>query len=128
MKHTLLTLFVIGLSIATLPARSNQPSPDDERRAAITVLRAINTAENAAKNSAGKYLPLSELLNHPAMGRVKPNFAVDGNTYTHAGAGVRLALSSDGTQYVVTVVSAAPTYTAAFTDERGVIYTGKALE
>jgi hypothetical protein len=128
MKRALLTLFAIGLSVATLPARSVQPSPDEERRAAITVLRAINTAEIAAKGTGGKYLPMSELLNHPAMGRVKANFAVEGNTYTHAGAGVRLALSADATQYVVTVVSAAPTYTAAFSDERGVIYTGKALE
>ena len=128
MQRTLLTVLAIGLSVTTLPARSVQPSPDDERRAAITVLRAINTAENAAKRSAGKYVPMAELLDHPMMIRVKPNIAVDGNTYTHAGAGVRLALSADGTQYVVTVVSAAPTYTAAFTDERGVIYTGKALE
>ena len=128
MKHTLLTLFAVGLSVATLPARSNQPSPDDERRAAITVLRAINTAENAVKRTDGKFVPMSELLNHAAMSRVKPNFAVTGNSYTHAGAGVRLALSADGSQYVVTVVAAAPTYTAAFTDERGVIYTGKALE
>jgi hypothetical protein len=128
MKRALLTLFVIGLSVVALPARSAQTSADDERRAAITVLRAINTAEIAAKRTGGKYLPLSELLDHPAMGRVKPNFAVAGNSYTHAGAGVRLALSADATQYVVTVVSAAPTYTASFTDERGVIYTGKALE
>jgi type II secretory pathway pseudopilin PulG len=128
MKRAFLTLVAIGLAVAALPARSVQQSSDDERRAAITVLRAINTAENAAKGTGGKYLPLSELLNHPAMARVKPNIAVDGNTYTHAGAGVRLALSADATQYVVTVVSAAPTYTAAFSDERGVIYTGKALE
>ena len=128
MTRALLTLFAIGISVTVLPARSVQPSQDDERKAAITVLRAINTAENAAKRSAGKYVAMAELLEHPMMSRVKPNIAVEGNTYTHAGAGVRLALSADGMQYVVTVVSAAPTYAAAFTDERGVIYTGKALE
>jgi hypothetical protein len=41
---------------------------------------------------------------------------------------VRVALSADATQYVVTVVTGAPNHTAAFTDERGVIYTGEALK
>lgn len=117
---------VCAVTAATLAAR--QPSPDEERRSAIAVLRAINTAETAVKRSAGKYVPLAELLEHPAMARVKPNLSVNGTSYTHAGAQVRLALSADATQYVVTVVSGAPNYTAAFSDERGVIYTGKALE
>ena len=109
-------------------AVATQPSPDEDRRAAITVLRAINTAENAAKQSGGKYLPMAELLNHPAMAKVKPNIAVEGNTFKHAGAEIRVALSADALQYVVTVVSGAPAYTAAFTDERGMIYTGQALQ
>jgi hypothetical protein len=128
MRHRSLLLFLVGCGFATLSAAPRQSAPDDERRAAITVLRAINTAENAAKQSAGKYLALSDLLDHPAMSRVKPSFAVEANTFTYEGAVVRLALSADATQYVVTVVSAAPAYTAAFSDERGVIYTGKALE
>ena len=117
--------FCVTVSVTALMAQS---SADDERRAAITALRAINTAENAVKSQSGKYVPLPELLNHGAMSRVKPNFAVNGNTFTHSGAQVRLTLSPDATQYVVTVVYAAPTYTAAFSDERGLIYTGKALE
>ena len=56
---------------------------------------------------------------------MKPDFAVSGNSFTYAGAQVRVALSADATQDVVTVKSAAPNYTAAFTDERGVIYTAK---
>jgi hypothetical protein len=115
----------ITLAVTAVMAQS---SADDERRAAITALRAINTAENAVRSQSGKYVPLAELLNHGAMARVKPNFAIAGNTFTHAGAQVRLTLSPDATQYVVTVVYAAPTYTAAFSDERGLIYTGKALE
>ena len=111
----------IGATVALAQA-------DDERRAAIKVLRAINTAENAARSRGGAYLPIAELLNHPMMSGVKPDFVVNGTSVTHAGAQVRLALSADATQYVVTVVSGAPNYTAAFTDERGLIYTGKALE
>ena len=127
MRNRLL-LLVIAAILATVSLAAMQSSADDERRSAIRVLRAINTAENAVKSRGGAYLPLAELLNHPMMGGVKTDFAVAGNKFTHAGAEVRLALSADATQYVVTVVSPAPNYTAAFTDERGVIYTGKALE
>ena len=121
-------MLAIACSVAGAAMVAAQSSADDERRAAITALRAINTAENAVKSQGGKYVPLGELLNHGAMARVKPNFIVNGNTFTHAGAQVRLALSADATQYVVTIVSPAPNYTAAFTDEGGIIYTGKALE
>ena len=120
-------MFAVLVS-ASLGAAPHTQAADDERRAAIKVLRAINTAENAARSKGGSYLPLAELLSHPAMGGVKPDFAVNGNGFAYAGAQVRVALSADATQYVVTVKSDAPNYTAAFTDERGVIYTGKALE
>jgi hypothetical protein len=111
----------VGATIALAQA-------EDERRAAIRVLRAINTAENAVKSRGGAYQPIAELLDHPMMGGVKADFAVNGNSVTYAGSQLRLALSADASQYVVTVVWGAPSYTAAFTDERGLIYTGKALE
>lgn len=128
MKRRSLLLVIAGVLATVAVAATTQPSAEDERRAAIRVLRAINTAENAARSKGGAYLPLGELLNHPQMGGVKADFVVNGNTFTYAGAQVRLALSADATQYIVTVVSSAPTYTAAFSDERGLIYTGKALE
>jgi hypothetical protein len=127
MKPTSLMLVAAWCAAIGVAAAQAQ-APDEERRAAITVLRAINTAENAVKASTGKFLPMAELLDHPMMARVKPNIAVNGNTFAHGGAGIRLALSADATQYVVTVVPAATSGTAAFTDERGLIYTGKALE
>jgi hypothetical protein len=127
MRTRLIALFAFVCVLGSIAA-ATQPSPDEERRAAITVLRAINTAENAIKGATGRYVPTAELLNHPAMAKVKPNFAVEGNTFKHAGAEIRIALSADATQYVVTVVSGAPGYTAAFTDERGLIYTGQALQ
>ena len=128
MRDRLIMLVAFTCILTGIALVATQSSPDDERRAAITALRAINTAENAVKGRGGKYVPLAELIDHPAMARVKPNFVANGNSYTHAGAEVRLALSADATQYVVTIVSSAPNYTAAFSDERGLIYTGKALE
>jgi hypothetical protein len=124
MKRILLAVVIAGAAFTAVSRAAAQPS-EDERRAAITLLRAINTAE-AAVNRSGHYLALPELIEHGAMARVKPDLVIGASAVTYQGAQVRLALSADATQYVVTVT--APSYMAAFTDERGVIYTGKALE
>jgi hypothetical protein len=127
MNRTMLSMFLIAAALATVAVAARQPSADDERRAAITLMRAINTGENAiASKNGGKYVPLLELIEHSAMTRVRPNITVNGNTFTHQGAQIRLALSADATQYIVTSVS--PSGVAAFTDERGVIYTGESLK
>ena len=115
MRHRSLLLVLVGCAFATLSA--SQPSPDAERSAAITVMRAINTAENAVKQSGGKYVDLAALLNHQAMGRVKESLGQ-----------VRLTLASDATGYQVMVVPAQTCGTAVFSDERGLIYTGKVLD
>lgn len=120
-------MLLIAAALATVAVAARQPSADDERRAAITLMRAINTGENAvASKNGGKYVALSELIEHSAMTRVRPNITVNGNTFTHQGAQIRLALSADASQYIVTSVS--PSGVAAFTDERGVIYTGESLK
>lgn len=123
-----LSTLAIAFAIVSITVAATQITANDERRAAITVLRAINTAENAVMQQTGRYVPLAQLIDHPMMARVKPNITVNGTTFTHAGAEVRVALSSDATQYVVTVVSGAPAHNAAFTDERGLIYTGQVLQ
>lgn len=107
---------------------STQPEAEEQRRAVIRLMRTINTAENTARSLDGKYLHLAELLEHPSMGGVKPNITVSGGVVTHQGATVRLAVSSDGTQYQVSVVPGETCGWAAFSDERGLIYTGKVLD
>jgi hypothetical protein len=124
-RHMILLAIVCATSGA---GAAGAQTPDDERRAAVTVMRAINTAENAIKQSSGKFVDLAAVLEHPAMGRVKANIAVTGTTVTHQGAQVRLALSADGAGYQVMVVPAATCGTAVFSDERGLIYTGKVLD
>jgi len=126
MNRTLLTILLLALTCSAASRAATQ-SPDEERRAAITLLRAVNTAE-AAINHSGHYVALPELIEHPSMARVKPNIVMSGSAVTYQGAQLRLALSADAKQYVVTVVTGAPNYTAAFSDEGGLIYTGKALE
>lgn len=122
----LLLVVAVVTSIAVVAARAQ--TPDDERPTAITVMRAINTAENATRQASGKYVPPAELLDHAAMGRVKSNLATAGNTITHQAAQLRLALSADAMGYQVMVVPAQTCGTAVFSDERGSIYTGKVLD
>ena len=127
MKITNLTLVVAICTVAGIAAARAQ-APDDERRAGITVMRAINTAENRIKNTGGKYVPLAELVNHPMMGGVKANLAVNGDVITYQGSRLRLALSTDAMGYQAMVVPAQTCGTAVFSDERGFIYTGKVLD
>lgn len=125
MNRTILALVLAALPLSA--ASNAAQSSDEDRRATITLLRAINTAEAVTMRS-GQYVTLPELIAHPAMSRVKPDIVMHDSAITFHGAQVRLALSADAKQYVVTVVNGAPGYTAAFSDEGGVIYTGKALE
>lgn len=128
MNRTMLSMFLIAAALATVAVAARQPSADDERRDAITLMRAINTAEaaTAARSADHKYAALAALIDHSAMGRVRPEIAVSGSGFTYKGAQIRLALSTDATEYIVTSIS--PSGVAAFTNERGVIYTGESLK
>jgi len=121
-------LFTVTLSVIAVVAQ--QAPADEGRRNAIVVMRAINTAENAARQRGGKYLPLAELVEHPAMGGMKGDIAVnvDGGSYAYKGGQLRLALAADATQYVVMFAPSETCGTASFTDERGMIYAGKVLD
>lgn len=127
MKPSHLILVVaICTGNGVVAARAQQP--DDERRAAITVMRAVNTAENAVKQATGKYVELGALLEHGAMSRVKPDIAANGGLVFHTGSQLRLALSTNAMGYQVMVVPVQTCGTAVFSDERGLIYTGKVLD
>ena len=117
-------IFVVVL-VATV---FTQPAPDPARRAGITVMRMINTAENAIKQSTGRYVDLNELINHKMMSGIRAEIVADGNTITYRGQQLRLALTADAMQYQVMVIPAETCGTAIFSDERGLIYTGKVLD
>jgi hypothetical protein len=121
-------MFGVACVFASVAMAASQPSAEDERRDAIRLLRAINTAENAiaARSTGHNYVSMPELVAHPSMGGMKGDITIGATAVAYKGLQIRLALSSDATQYVVTVVS--PTGVAAFTDERGVIYTGESLK
>ena len=120
-----LIFFVV---LVTTAFAFTQPAPDPERRAGITVMRTINTAENAIKQSTGRYVGLNELINHAMMGGVRAEIVANGGTITYRGLQLRLALAPDAMQYQVMVIPAETCGTAVFSDERGLIYTGKVLD
>lgn len=128
MNRMILSMLLLVATLATVAVAARQPSAEDERRDAITLMRAINTAEaaTAARSTDHKYAALATLIDHSAMARVRPEIAVSGSGFTYKGAQIRLALSADATQYIATSVS--PSGVAAFTNERGVIYTGESLK
>jgi hypothetical protein len=121
------TIAVVILLMTTALA-STQPAGDPERAAAISLMRALNTAENAARQQTGKYLELSELINHRMMGGVRGQIETNGSVVFFQGRQLRLLLAPDGSQYQAMVVPVDACGTAVFSDERGMIYTGKVLD
>lgn len=121
--------FIFFVVLVATAVAFTQPAPTDpERRAGITVMRMINTAENAIQQRTGRYVDLDELINHATMSAVRAEFVANGNTITYRGQQLRLALTPDAMQYQVMVLPAETCGTAVFSDERGLIYTGKVLD
>lgn len=116
------------LAVTFAAAVFTQPPPDPARAAGITVMRAVNTAEAAARQQSGKYLLLPDLINHAMFARVRADIVANGDVITYRGQQLRVTLSADGLQYQAMVVPAETCGTATFSDERGLIYTGKVLD
>jgi hypothetical protein len=118
----------LALMLSAAAVTASQPAADAGVRSAVTVMRAINTAENAVRHESGKYVLLADLLEHRAMSRVRTDIVVNGAAITHQGRTLRVVLSGDALQYHAMVVPAETCGTAIFSDERGLIYTGKVLD
>jgi hypothetical protein len=121
---------IIGtvILLMTTVMASTQPVGDPELRAGITLMRAVNTAEAAARGQTGKYLELADLLNHRMMGGVRAQVETNGTVVFYQGRQLRLVVSPDGSQYHAMVVPVDTCGSAIFSDERGLIYTGKVLD
>jgi len=126
MDRRIIMLFAMTVVLTGIAIAAQAPT-DPELRDAITVMRAINTAENAVRQTGGKYVPLVTLVDQAFMTRVRPNIVVNGDVVTYMDAQVRLVLPADALQYQVMVMPRQSCGAAVFSDERGVIYTGKGL-
>ena len=105
-----------------------QSSGDPERAAGIRVMRAINTAEHIARQQSGKFVELTELIDHKTMAGIRAEIVFNGSLIFYQGRQLRVALAPDGSQYQAMVVPVDTCGTAIFSDERGLIYTGKVLD
>ena len=126
MDRRILMLFAMTVVLTGIAIAAQAP-PDPELRDAITVMRAINTAENAVRQTGGKYVPLVTLVDQAFMKGVRPNIVINGDVITYMDAQLRLVLPADALQYQVMVMPRQSCGVAVFSDERGVIYTGKGL-
>ena len=122
MIRVLATLILVtaGVTAFTQPA-------DEVTRADVRLIRSLNTAENAIFQRSGKYVELAELIDHQSMGGVRPEMTTNGKFVFFQGRQLRLMVSADGSRYQAMVVPAESCGTAVFTDERGMIYTGKVI-
>ena len=113
--------------VMTGAAATQQPA-DDGRRAGIVLMRTINTVENAIRSQTGKYVDLEQLVNHKMMASLRNDFTSNGTFTFYQGREVRLVVSPDGMRYHAMVVPVDSCGFAIFSDERGLIYTGKVLD
>jgi hypothetical protein len=128
MSTRFVTMFGIACVLASAAVAAIQQPADDGRRTGIMLMRTINTAEAAIHSKTGKYVELAQLVDHKMMGGVRADFATNGAFTFYQGRQVRLLLSPDGSQYQAMVVPVDSCGFAIFSDERGMIYTGKVLD
>jgi hypothetical protein len=94
----------------------------------LSLIRYVNTVQNEMFNTYSRYVTLEEVLAHPGLTTVKPKAVSTGVgliRYEHYQ--LQMSLSSDGTKYLVSAVPLATCGQAWFSDQRGLIYTGKVL-
>jgi hypothetical protein len=103
-----------------------QPAAYDAK-AGLTLMRAINTAENAERAASGQYLPLERLVTSKMMARVSQAVTFNGDDATYMGQIVRVLVSADGQRYQVQLVPPSGCGVSFFTDERGLIFEGKVI-
>jgi len=119
-----LVCLVAGTVSGQIPA----PAQNDPARTNIVLLRAINTIEAAWAGGSGKYRPLAAVLDAPTFKERFPEAALaDSSSSTVAGHRLVLVVSDDQKHYQAMVWSGEPCAVAMFTNENGLIYSGRGL-
>ena len=128
---------IVALSLSLVPVTRSQTKPNQGSYALVAV-RLVNTAQSYARRNGGKYLSLEQLISTGALKQAAEMNSDFNSAYTKlnvqkSGAlleGFELAMlvSSDGSRYELSMNNTKESCgTAYFTDQRGLIYTGKAL-
>lgn len=105
------------------------PAPTkDPAREAVVLLRMVNTAQAALNGESGSFGALTRVLNTELFTqRYGALTATDPTAVVVNGQKLSLILIDGGKRYVASVTPAEPCGQAAFTDEGGLIYTGRVL-
>ncbi len=123
-----LLLAVGAVMVAAAQAPPAPGAPELQPRDGVQVLRKLNTAQaTIARGASGRYGNLDAVLRQDTTlsGSVTPindiSASIKGYTLT-------LISAADGRGYRASLTSATPCALAFFTDEGGLIYTGRALD
>ena len=113
----------MGAFAQSPPAATNDPA-----REAVVMLRMLNTAQASLNGDSGTYRPLTTVLGTELFTqRYGALTTIDPTTVVVNGQKLALILIDGGKRYVASVTPAEPCGQAAFTNESGLIYTGRAL-
>lgn len=122
-------LGVSGVLLAMSAFAQGPPAPTkDPAREAVVLLRMVNTAQAALNGESGSFGALTRVLNTELFTqRYGALTATDPTAVVVNGQKLSLILIDGGKRYVASVTPAEPCGQAAFTDEGGLIYTGRVL-
>jgi hypothetical protein len=128
MKHVTLAVGVFILAPLAAGAQAPPGPPTDPAREAVMILRVVNTVQAQMRHPAGAFGSLSKVLASPMF---KEQFngasAVDSATATIGQRTLALVASDDQKHYQAMVVPTDKCGLTMFTNETGLIYSGRAL-
>jgi hypothetical protein len=127
-----ITVLTVAVGVAIRP-QVNTSAPNNR---ALTAVRLINTAEASVRQAQARYVPLAELVSSGALKRAAEMNADFSSAFPDAdlksgtlvpGFDLAIVVSSDGGAYKLSIAAKDDCGAAYFTDQRGVIYSGRAL-
>ena len=124
-----MNLLVLGLlALGVGASQEVSPKPTDAFKEGVVMLRVVNTVEARMRGAGGTFVPLAEVLEAPML---KSSFSEASLTEpTRAlivGRSLVLVLAEDRKHYQAMVSPAEQCGIGVFTNESGLIYSGRAL-
>ena len=122
---------LLALSVLAVSAAASQgvsPKPGDPFKEGILMLRVLNTVEAEMNHTGGTFVPLSAVLEAPML---RSSFSeaslTDPTKAMVGGRSLVLVLAEDRKHYQAMVLPTESCGTGVFTNESGLIYSGRAL-
>jgi hypothetical protein len=120
-------LLIISLLAVTGATQVPAPKPADPLREGVVILRVLNTVE-AEMNRKGAFVPLSAVLEAPMLKSGFPEATLSEPTKALVGGRTLVfVLSEDRKHYQAMVPPTESCGIGVFTNESGLIYSGRAL-